>query len=368
MSALAGEVLQPSARAAGVKERRQRTRPRFAEQKRAPIAPIARIRTSIDAGLAGLVYGALASPVATPANQFVPRDAGGKSARQQGAPGPNSAAANGAPAAGGALWRALAGRGPDVNSHQAPVGPAAASLAPVAESGAATNFALPGVVDGPVAESGAAANFALPGVVDGPQMIQMAANGDASLGVVAMRSRTHLGVDSAAKGEARNPIWRPQARSDATQTPVAGSAVAASSENQTPPEKRSTSGHDGSPSASPSDPSAARGAAAIGPSASPDVGALAANLVAAGRRSNRLRPTGRAPRRGSERTDVEGGSARPRRRDRRPNRPSGQRTPDRPRSHRSRRRVGEDAIGRRQAFDRDGGRDAEHAEIHRERA
>lgn len=111
----------------------------------------------------------------------------------------------------------------------------------------------------------------------------MAANGDASLGVVAMRSRTHLGVDSAAKGEARNPIWRPQARSDATQTPVAGSAVAASSENQTPPEKRSTSGHDGSPSASPSDPSAARGAAAIGPSASPDVGALAANLVAAGR-------------------------------------------------------------------------------------
>lgn len=170
VSALAGEVLQPSARAAGVKEPAS-AQDRASPSKSAPQSPQSHELHAIDAGLAGLVYGALASPVATPANQFVPRDAGGKSARQQGAPGPNSAAANGAPAAGGALWRALAGRGPDVNSHQAPVGPAAASLAPVAESGAATNFALPGVVDGPVAESGAAANFALPGVVDGPQMI-----------------------------------------------------------------------------------------------------------------------------------------------------------------------------------------------------
>jgi hypothetical protein len=113
----------------------------------------------------------------------------------------------------------------------------------------------------------AGANFALAGALDAPLTLRTATNGDASLGVNSAQSRTYLGVDSAEQSEARNSILRSQARSAANATATAGSdaagtvdavvAAAASTQNETPSEKRSTSGHNGSPSATPANPSAA---------------------------------------------------------------------------------------------------------------
>jgi hypothetical protein len=255
MSALAGEDPQPNARAAGAKGAAN-------AQDRAPPsenAPKPQESSAIDAGLAGLVYGALAAPVGMTLNQFVPPAAGGKNVAQQGASGLNSAAANGSPAVGGALWRALEGRGMGVSSDQA---------------------------------TGSLDAAALAGVVDGPQTVQLAASGDSSLGIAAMRSRTYLGVDSAAQSEARSPIWRSQARSaaqataparsGATGTPAADNAAVASTRNETPPDKRSTSGGNGSQSVSVPDPSAGREPAAIDPSASPGAVNLGVNPVTTG--------------------------------------------------------------------------------------
>ena len=134
MSALAGEGSSDRTRAPpATKGRRQRARSRFAERKHAEIAEES---SSIDAGLAGLVYGALAAPVGMTPSQFVPPDAGGKNVAQQGVSGSNSAAANGSPAVGGALWRALEGRGVGVSSDQATGSPDAAALAGVVDGAA----------------------------------------------------------------------------------------------------------------------------------------------------------------------------------------------------------------------------------------
>ncbi len=241
-SALAGETAQSNARpattkgAASAQDRASPSEDPLKSQQSGPIDP----------GLAGLVYGALAAPVGATPSQYAPPDASEKNVAQQGAPGLNSAAANGWPAVGGPLWRALEGRGLGVSSDQAPAGRDAAALA---------------------------------GVVDGPKTFQMAVNGDPSLGLSAIQSRTYLGVDSAAQSEARSPIWRSQARSaaqatvssqsGATQTVAADNAAPAPTGNETPPEKRSTSGRNGSQSVSVPDPSAESAPAAVGPSASP---------------------------------------------------------------------------------------------------
>ncbi len=255
---------------------------------------------SIDAGLAGLVYGALASPVAATPSQFVSRNAGARSAAQQDASGSTSAAANASPTPGEALRRALAGRSAAVNSDTATGDSAAAAPAPAAEKGADADLTIAGLLYGalaspvaatpgqfvpraaggvswraldvggsvassdqasdglaaaalaPAVEKGAGANFALAGVLDGPLTIRTAANGDSSLGVSAIRSRTYLGIDSAARSGASNAIWRSQARSAATATAPARSATAgalaaaeaavAPAPSETPSEKRSASG------------------------------------------------------------------------------------------------------------------------------
>jgi hypothetical protein len=223
--------------------------------------------------LAGLLYGALASPAATAFGQFVARSAGGESAAQPGASGSNAAAANGSTTPAGALLRALAGRGADMSADQATGGSAAAAPAPATQNGAGANFALAGAFDGPVT-------------------IQMAANGDASLGVSAVRSRTYLGFDGAAQSEAKNPISRSQARSaadgvvaaepGAAATVGGDTAASTSMRDETPSEKRSASGRDGSPSASLADPSAGAGPAATGLAASSGVLNVGGNPAIAG--------------------------------------------------------------------------------------
>jgi hypothetical protein len=129
----------------------------------------------------------------------------------------------------------------------------------------------------------------------------MAANGDSSLGLSGIRSRTFLAVDNAAQSEARSPIWRSQARSaaqataparsGATASAAVDSAAAASTGNGAPPEKRSASGHNGPQT----DPSAEPAPAAIGPSASLGAvnlginpGAISASPVALGQLAERL--------------------------------------------------------------------------------
>ncbi len=208
--------------------------------------------SSIDPGLAVLVYGALASAVAAPPSQFA-----AQGAEQQGAAAASAAA-------GGATRRALAGRDAHTSADQ-PSGASAAVAAPA-----------------PLAEKATATNFALPGVVNAPSTIQMAANGGTALGVRAVRTRTYLGVESAAKSGARNPLWRSQTGSDAAALPAEGGAAAASIGNGSPPDKRSTSGHAPSPDAAPSDASGARAVAAIGSGAAADVASLGANATAAG--------------------------------------------------------------------------------------
>ncbi len=283
VSALDGEYPQPNARAAGTKgaasaqdTRASGGKSAAGAQDRAPLSesgPKSEEPNAIDGGLAGLVYSALASPAASAPSQFAPRDASAKSAAQQGASGSNSAAANALSAAEAARWRASGGRGVDGSADPTIGGSASAALTPAAEDMAT-------------------ANFALSGVVDQPQTIRMLANGESSLGVGAIRSRTYLGVDSAARSEARNPFWRSQARAVANATGPAGSAAtgvraayyaaAASTQNETPPEKRSTSDHSESRAASLSDQSSGGGQAAINPSASSGVVNLGANPVTTG--------------------------------------------------------------------------------------
>jgi hypothetical protein len=160
-----------------------------------------------NSALAGLLYAALASPAATTLGQFVARSAGGESAAQQGASGSNADAANSVPASDGS-----------------------AAVAPAAEKGAGAAFARAGVLDRPLT-------------------IRTAANGDASLSVSTVQSRTYLGADSAARNGVRNSIWRLQGRSAATATaPVRSAtaetpaAAAAPTPAEAPSAKRSTSG------------------------------------------------------------------------------------------------------------------------------
>ncbi len=240
-----------------------------------------------NSALAGLLYAALASPAATTLGQFVARSAGGESAAQQGASGSNADAANSVPASDGS-----------------------AAVAPAAEKGAGAAFARAGVLDRPLT-------------------IRTAANGDASLSVSTVQSRTYLGADSAARNGVRNSIWRLQGRSAAAatapvrsataetpaaaaaptpteapsakrstsgpaatatapvrsataETPVAAAVAAAPTQNDTSPEKRSTSNHGGSQAASLPDQSTGAGPAAIVPNASLGAVNAGANSVTTG--------------------------------------------------------------------------------------
>ncbi|HYA72512.1 MAG TPA: flagellar hook-length control protein FliK, partial [Roseiarcus sp.] len=254
-SALAGETAQSNARPATTKDAAS------AQDRASPSEDPPKTQQSgpIDPGVAGLVYGALAAPVGATPSQYVPPGARENAVAPQSAAGSNSAAANAWPAVGGPLWRALEGGGTGVSSDQAPQSRDAAALA---------------------------------GVVDGPKTFQMAVNGDPSLGLSAIQSRTYLGVDSAAQSEARSPIWRSQARSPAqaavSSQPGATPAVAADNAapapigNETPPEKRPTSGRNGSQSVSAPDPSAEREPVAIGPSASSALANPGVNPVVTG--------------------------------------------------------------------------------------
>jgi hypothetical protein len=256
--ALAREGLQPNARAAATKAAASVQDPASPSQN----TPQSQGSSSIDAGLAGLVYGALAASVGATPGQIVSPDAGGTGAPQQSAAGSASGVANGSPTVGGPLWRALEGRGASVGSDQSSGSPDAAPLA---------------------------------GVVDALQTVQMAANGDSSLGLSGIRSRTFLAVDNAAQSEARSPIWRSQARSAAQATAAVDSAAPASTGNGAPPEKRSASGHNGPQTVPAPDPSAEPAPAAIGPSASLGAvnlginpGATSASPVALGQLAERL--------------------------------------------------------------------------------
>ena len=227
--------------------------------------------TDANSALAGLLYGALALPAAAALDSFVATSAGGESAARQGASGSNAAVANdGSAASAGALARALGGRGAVAGSNQASGGLAAAATAAQDEAGA---------------------NFALAGALDAPLTLRTAANGDASLGVSAAQSRTYLGVDSAEQSEAKNSILRSQARSAADATATAGSdaagavdvaAAAASTQSETQSEKRSTSGRNGSSSATPANPSAVVGRTATVADAAPGLFNAGVNSAVAG--------------------------------------------------------------------------------------
>jgi hypothetical protein len=254
----------------------------------------------IEAGLAGLFTGALAPPAAATPGQFVSRDAGFASAAQPDASGSTSAAAPASPPPGGALRRALAERGAGASSDQPTEDSAAAAPAPTAENGADASLTLAGLLYGalaspaaatpgqivprgaggassralaeggsvassdqtsgglaaaalaPAAKKGAGANFALAGALDAPLTIRTAANGDTSLGVRAVQSRTHLAVDSAARSSAWNSIPSAPARSaaaattpalsDAAGTLAAAKTAAAATSSVTPSQTPSASG------------------------------------------------------------------------------------------------------------------------------
>lgn len=181
--------------------------------------------------LAGLVFGAFASPVAAASGQFVPRVAGGVSSL------------------------AAAGGGSATNSDQA-TGPLAASLATTAGSDVASNFGLAGVADAPLT-------------------MQMATNGDSSLGARVLQSRTYLGVDNAARGEAGKLASRSAAAapapSDTAGTVGADTAAAASTRNETSSEKEPASDHGKTHGAVQPDQSSVPAAAAVGANASSGV-------------------------------------------------------------------------------------------------
>ncbi len=269
VSALAGEDLHPGAHAAGV-------------NGAAPSqsAALPRESPAIDAALAALVRGALVSSTT-----------GGAAA---------------SPTVGGALRRASKERGADAGANQSTAGSAAATPAPAAQDGAAANLALAGLLTGAhaspaaqqvasasssaaaggaqwpalrgggawassdpatggpaaspqatTAQNGVGADFALAGLANGPLTIQTAANGDPSLGISAIRTRTYLGIDSAARSEAKNPISRSQGRSavtasaapDAAGSAAGGDAAAAPTHPDTPSGKPWTPAHKESRSA-----------------------------------------------------------------------------------------------------------------------
>ncbi len=269
VSALAGEDLHPGAHAAGV-------------NGAAPSqsAALPRESPAIDAALAALVRGALVSSTT-----------GGAAA---------------SPTVGGALRRASKERGAAAGANQSTAGSAAATPAPAAQDGAAANLALAGLLTGAhaspaaqqvasasssaaaggaqwpalrgggawassdpatggpaaspqatTAQNGVGADFALAGLANGPLTIQTAANGDPSLGISAIRTRTYLGIDSAARSEAKNPISRSQGRSavtasaapDAAGSAAGGAAAAAPTHPDTPSGKPWTPAHKESRSA-----------------------------------------------------------------------------------------------------------------------
>jgi hypothetical protein len=269
VSALAGEDLHPGAHAAGV-------------NGAAPSqsAALPRESPAIDAALAALVRGALVSSTT-----------GGAAA---------------SPTVGGALRRASKERGADAGANQSTAGSAAATPAPAAQDGAAANLALAGLLTGAhaspaaqqvasasssaaaggaqwpalrgggawassdpatggpaaspqatTAQNGVGADLALAGLANGPLTIQTAANGDPSLGISAIRTRTYLGIDSAARSEAKNPISRSQGRSavtasaapDAAGSAAAADAAAAPTHPDTPSGKPWTPAHKESRSA-----------------------------------------------------------------------------------------------------------------------
>ncbi len=278
VSALAGEDLHPGAHAAGV-------------NGAAPSqsAALPRESPAIDAALAALVRGALVS--STTGGAAASSTTGGAAA---------------SPTAGGALRRASKERGADAGANQSTAGSAAATPAPAAQDGAAANLALAGLLTGAhaspaaqqvasasssaaaggaqwpalrgggawassdpatggpaaspqatTAQNGVGADFALAGLANGPLTIQTAANGDPSLGISAIRTRTYLGIDSAARSEAKNPISRSQGRSavtasaapDAAGSAAGGAAAAAPTHPDTPSGKPWTPAHKESRSA-----------------------------------------------------------------------------------------------------------------------
>jgi hypothetical protein len=241
------------------------------------------------AGLEGLIYGALAWRSAATPGQGGPSQVGGEKAVEQDASESASTAANASPSGDGALRRASGRRSASV--VETADDSTGAAPPPTAEKGADANLTLAGLLYGGLASSVAAASgqfvspgaivgagslasadqasggravstsaaaveaeadFARAGALDLPLTIRTAANGDASLGVSAVQSRTYLGVDSAVRGGAGNSIWRSQApsasdaaaaaESETTETLAAATSAAAPAPSAPSSLKRSTSG------------------------------------------------------------------------------------------------------------------------------
>ncbi|MGD0641386.1 MAG: flagellar hook-length control protein FliK [Roseiarcus sp.] len=316
VSALASEDLQPNASGAGAAAAVGGQDRVSASQN----APKSYESQSIDGGLAGLLSGAIGSSAAA-AGQSVSRSVRKENTALQGASESSAAgstagtgtnasltlagllsgalASSGAATPGQFVWREGGKR--TAAQQDASASASAATLAPTADTGANASLALAGLAlgVGALASSGAGTSdqlrasvaggastlavaagnggpitVGLAGVVDAPTTIQTAPNGDFSLGVRVVQTRTYLGVDSAARSETGASAWRSLARSAATDAVGSGAAgavgvAAASTKSDTPPEKGSTHGHGESQGAAPPDQSAGLGSAAVGANASP---------------------------------------------------------------------------------------------------
>jgi chemotaxis protein MotD len=302
VNALGGEDAQPGARASNAKSvgdpedaRASHSKDPASSQHGAPSsdgAPNSQEPNSIDAGLAGLVLSALGSSASAQPTRSAPGSASSTSESVKAAAAWRaSQAKDTASEPGDASSRDATSKSPKSNPIDAGLAglvygalgaSANATPSPSAPGAAGANGARQGSsaqssTAGATAPKGTA-NVALPGAVGTPQAIQTLASSDSSLGVSDLRTRTYLGVDSAAQTEAKNPAMRAQTRFAANMTMPARSTAAGTSpisdaavtsiQNETSSEKRSNSDRQGSQTSPPRDPSPGPAASAIGSGAS----------------------------------------------------------------------------------------------------
>ncbi len=241
---------------------------------------------SIDSGLAGLVFGALGSS----AGVGLSRASGGRAAGGDSDRSVDDSATAASTTQQGAETNvtlaglAYAGLGSLATAAQQSASKLATMGAPASLSAGGWRASGASSAAAPTVEKGGGASLALAGGADATLTAQSLASGVTSLGLTAIRSRTYLGVDSAARSEAKNPVWRSQARFAATA--LAGSetaasagaddAAAATTRRETWGEKRSGSSGAGAPHAAGSDPSvglAASSSAAVSGDAAAAIGA-----------------------------------------------------------------------------------------------